>query len=232
MSVHNRELREQWRVKDIKWHVRDRKIDVLCHFTRLENLNGILRNGLLPRRTLSERYMPFYAVDPYRRDDCPEAVCLSISFPNYMLFYSKRVSYFKHQQVPHSQWVVLLLNVRILWEQECEFCQQNAASNLAKEIPRSERREPEALEKMFSDFDDVSRFDLNIPRNYPTHPQAEVLAFGPIPAVYIREVHFFDYFIFSKWQDRVRALTAAGVFHNSDYFDARKDHRFWSSKST
>ena len=85
-------------MKDIKWHVRNRKIDVLCHFTRLENLIGILGNGLLPRRTLSERYIPFYAVDPYRRDDCPEAVCLSISFPNYMLFYSKRVSYFKEQQ--------------------------------------------------------------------------------------------------------------------------------------
>ena len=232
MSVHGRELREQWRVKDIKWHARDRKIDVLCHFTRLENLIGILRNGLLPRKTLSERRMRFYAVDPERLDGCPDAVCLSISFPNYMLFFSKRVSYFKEQQVPHSQWVVLLLDVSILWELECEFCQQNAASNLAREIPRSERREPEALEEMFSDFDDVNRFDLNIPRNYPTHPQAEVLAFGPIPAVHISEVHFFDYFTFSKWQDRVRSLTAAGVFHKSDYFSARKDYRFWSGRLT
>ena len=232
MSVHNRELREQWRVKDIKWHVRDRKIDVLCHFTRLENLIGILRNGLLPRRTLSERYMPFYAVDPERLDGCTDAVCLSVSFPNYKLFYNKRVSYFKEQQVRHFQWVVLLLDVRVLWELECEFCQQNAASTLAREIPRREKREPEALEKMFSDFDDVNRFDLNIPRNYPTHPQAEVLAFGPIPAVYISEVHFFDNFIFSKWQDRVRSLTAAGVFHKSDYFSARKDYRFWSGRLT
>lgn len=232
MSVHVRELREQWRVKDIKWHVRDRKIDVLCHFTRLENLIGILRSGLLPRKTLSERHIPFNAVDPHRRDDCPEAVCLSISFPNYRLFYNKRVSYFKEQQVRHFQWVVLLLDVRILWELECEFCRQNAASKLEREIPRSERRKPEALEKMFSDFDDVNRFDLNIPRNYPTHPQAEVLAFGPIPAVYIREVHFFDYFIFSKWQDRVRSLTAAGVFRKSDYFSARKDYRFWSGRLT
>lgn len=232
MSDHVREFREQRRVKDIKWIVRDRKVDVLCHFTRLENLIGILRNGLLPRRTLYERHMRFYPVDHDRLDGCPDAVCLSVSFPNYMLFYSKRVNYFKEQQVAHSQWVVLLLDVRVLWELECEFCQQNAASNLERAIPRRERRQPEALEKMFSDFDDIRRFDLNIPRSFPTHPQAEVLAFGPIPAVYIRQVHFFDYFTFSKWQDRVRSLTAAGVFHKTDYFSARKDHRFWSGKST
>ena len=232
MSDHVREIREQRRVKDIKWLVRDRTIDLLCHFTRLENLIGILRNGLLPRRTLCEGHMRFYAVDPYRLDDCPDAVCLSVSFPNYIMFYSKRVNYFKEQQVTHSQWVVLLLDVRILWELECEFCQQNAASNLERELPRWERRKPEALENMFSDFDDIRRFDLNLPRSYPTNPQAEVLAFGQIPAVYIRQVHFLDNFTFSHWQDHVRSFTAAGVFHKTDYFSARKDHRFWSGKST
>ncbi len=70
MSDHVREFREQRRVKDIRWLARDRKIDVLCHFTRLENLTGILRNGLLSRRTLSERHMRFYAVDHDRLDGC------------------------------------------------------------------------------------------------------------------------------------------------------------------
>ena len=232
MSHHVREIREQRRLKDIKWIVRDRRIDVLCHFTRLENLTGILRHGLLSRRTLSERHMQFYAVDHERLDGCQDAVCLSVSFPNYMLFYSKRMNYFKEQKVSDSQWVVLLLDVRVLWERECEFCQQNAASNVEREIPRRERRKPEALEKMFSDFEDITRYDLNLNRGFPTNPQAEVLVFGHIPAVYVKQVHFWDYFTFTNWRDHVRSLTAACVCHNPEFFRPRKDYEVWRGRLT
>ena len=232
MSDHIREFREHRRVEDIKWIVRDRKIDVLCHFTRLENLTGILGNGLLSRRKLGERHMQFYEIDKVRLDGCPDAVCLSVGFPNYMLFYSKRVNYFREQQVSNSQWVVLLLDVRILWELECEFCQQNAASNVERTIPKWERRMPEALEKMFSDFEDITRHDLNLPRGFPTNPQAEVLVFGHIPAVYLKQVHFWDYFTFSNWHDHVRSLTAACVCHNPEFFSPRKDYEVWRGRLT
>ncbi len=232
MSDHVREIREQRRVKEIKWIVRDRKIDVLFHFTRLENLTGILQNGLLSRTTLSERHIPFCVVDHERLDGCQDAVCLSVSFPNYILFYSKRMNYFREQQVSLSQWVVLLLDVRILWELECEFCQVNAASNVERRIPQWERRMPEALEKMFNDFEDIRRYDLNLPRGFPTNPQAEVLVFGNIPAVYVKQVHFWDYFTFTNWQEHVRSLTAACVCHNPDYFSARMDYEVWSGRST
>ena len=232
MSDHVRAIRVQRRVKEIKRIVRDRKIDLLCHFTRLENLTGILRNGLLSRKTLRDRHMRFCVVDHERLDGCPDGVCLSVSFPNYMLFYSKRVSYFREEQVNHSQWVVLLLDARILWELECEFCQANAASNVERSISRWERRKPESLEKMFTDFDDIKRSRLNLPCSFPTNPQAEVLVFGQIPAVYIRQVHLRDYPTFSNCYDHVRSLSTAGVFYNSHYFSARKDHEVWSGRFT
>lgn len=230
MSVHNRELREQWRVKDIKWHVRDRRIDVLCHFTRLENLPGILQNGLLSRTMLETSNMNFCAIDSERFDGCRDAICLSVSFPNYKMFNLKREDFLKTQQVKHSQWVVLLLDARILWELECAFCQQNASSGSERAIPLEERREPEALSRMFCDFAPMSRFDLNLPRNFPTNPQAEVLVFQQISVDYIRQVHVWDPRTRDKWQNEVSSLTGADICYGPHYFGPRTDYEVWSSE--
>lgn len=227
MSDSNSEVSEYRRERDIKCFAMDRKIDVLCHFTRLENLPGILQNGLLCRRDLGRRKLPFCAIDNYRQDGCLDAVCLSISFPNYLMFYKKRRYFQNSQQISDSNWVVLLLDVSILWDLECEFCQVNAADAFERAIPRPVRRTPEALKRMFCDLDGRKRVDLKLPRYYPTSPQAEVLVLGNIPATYIRQVHFFDYFTHSTWLNYVRSLATANAVHNSYYFSPREDYVFW-----
>lgn len=232
MSDLVREIREQRRVKDIKWHVRDRQIDLLCHFTRLENLPGILQNGLLSRYMLEKSNMNFCAIDSDRLDGCRDAICLSVSFPNYKMFNLKREDFLKRQQVKHSQWVVLLLDARILWELECIFCQQNASSGSERAIPRQDRREPEALERMFFDFADKSRFDLNLPRNFPTNPQAEVLVFEQIPVTHIRQVHVWDPRTRDEWQNDVRSFTEADIYYGPHYFSPRSDYEVWRSESS
>lgn len=102
-------------------------IEALVHFTHIANLSSILQYGLLGRaqlESISWVEPPKYN-DIYRLDGQREAICLSISFPNYKMFY-------KYGFNNRSDWVVLLLKPSILWELDCKFYQENAASNNAK----------------------------------------------------------------------------------------------------
>jgi hypothetical protein len=68
----------------------ERDIETLVHFTRVENLSSILQNGLLSRKALETSGQQFLFNDPDRIDGHKEAICLSISFPNYKMFYPIR----------------------------------------------------------------------------------------------------------------------------------------------
>ena len=118
----------QNRESQIRQICTERSITTLFHFTRIENLRSILQEGLLSHSNLETREPRPLFNDNDRADWCPEANCLSISFPNYKMFYSIRGKK-KAEGVKDSQWVILLLNADILWELDCAFCQTNAASS-------------------------------------------------------------------------------------------------------
>jgi hypothetical protein len=218
---------EQSRSKLIRDYCIERGIRKLFHFTRIENLSSILHLGLLGRKILREvsdiepSYHSTYN-DEYRLDGHPEAVCLSIGFPNYKMFY-------KLSHKNQSEWVVLVLEPYILWEFDCAFYTENAASNVAKHIPLSERKSFSAFKKLYMDYNGCKRQDLGIPHSYPTHPQAEVLVLEPISPKYIKEVDFKDKQVMQEWLSENKGKFAQKFIFDTLYFTPRDDWAAWKN---
>ena len=212
-----------------------RRITTLMHFTRIENLSSILQQGLLGRNILEERGQDFEWNDSQRLDEHKEAVCLSISFPNYRMFYSIRERKKETNEANDSQWVVLLLDAKVLWELDCAFYQENAASNPADGITPSleQRKTSSALTSMFvEDYVNrqgsrVLRQVLQISNNYPTNPQAEVLVFDSIPTRYIKIVHFRNATILREWRSINSETYSQMLTSSSHYFNPRHDWAAW-----
>lgn len=231
------------RASEIQQICEKRGVNFLCHFTRVENLDGILRQGLLGRSVLEERDQDFLFNDHERVEGQENAVCISVSFPNYLMFYSIRKEK-EGEGVNDSQWAVLLLEPSVLWKFECAFCQENAAAGVIRDTPLEDLRPPGALENMFiGDYTDnsgrkVLRDSLQIPENYPTHPQAEVLVFDPIPTQYIKAICFWN----ADARDATRIIWKSSDIdtdHRIDfytspryYFQARRDFKKWTSDSS
>jgi hypothetical protein len=160
--------------------VQRRKINYLWHFTRIENLESILMNGLIPRANLERGQTQITYNDQYRFDGQKNANCLSIGHPNYKMFYSLRC------QEPQQDWVVLAINPEVLWTKDCAFCHENAASNNVTCIPIQNRKGIQSFRKLFDEVPGKpSRSSLKLPDNCPTNPQAEILVFGVIEPIHI-----------------------------------------------
>lgn len=206
-----------------------REIEELVHFTYVDNLESILRLGLMGRRDLANLQPPvcYRSNDPLQLDGYPNAVCLSISFPNYRMFYKYRTTYV-------ANWVVISLHPSILWELDCAFYAHNAASYEMKSIPLSEHKKAEAFAALFSEYYNggIKRAD-NIPPAYPTNPQAEVLVFERIPPTYIRKVYFETEIILDEWlqqyADKIKTtiISPSQFIVAEEYFAPRCDYKWW-----
>jgi ssDNA thymidine ADP-ribosyltransferase, DarT len=201
-----------------------RKIEVLVHFTRMENLAGILKEGLVPRASLEARTRRPIFNDQVRRDGHKDAVCLSISFPNYRMFYKYRCA----DQT--STWSVLLIKPDVLWEFDCAFCWTNAADSAIIRQPLAILKESSSLRRMFTDrceITGVNRADCQIPDKFPTDPQAEVLVFSHIPLSFITGVTFPDAWAQAKYCGPPQQTVPASFGVNSAYFRPRCDWEIW-----
>jgi len=207
-------------------YIQERGVQHLVHFTRANNVPSILRHGLLSRDELEARGISHCINDPYRFDYLTNAVCLSISFPNYKLFYRLR------QENPEEDWVVLRLRPELLDEKRCAFSYSNAAAREIAHVSVESRMTIAALEGMFSDHEGMPhRATLKIPHYFATNPQAEILVLDPIEPIYITDV-----IVDSK--DRIRNMSTilslakehngiAKFLHGKTLFDARADYAHW-----
>lgn len=198
-----------------------KKRDIRClwHFTRLDNLEAILENGLVPRSVLEENQEEVIFNDEYRLDGQKDAICFSIGHPNYKMFYSLRTT---HKDI---DWIVLACDPEILWVKDCAFCIENAASNNVTKVELQDRKGAEAFEKLFEEIDGKpSREDLGISEFCPTNPQAEILVFDRVEPEFIGGICCET----TKEREDLREVYPEWQIEEvNGVFRARKDYKHW-----
>ncbi len=206
--------------------VRDRGIKYLLHFTPIYNLRSILRLGFVPRKFLDmpgikESIRPLFP-DLFRQDGQRDCFCLSISWPNYKMFFQKRKQML-------TDWVVLRINVETIIKHQCLFYKTNAASSASRRLG------PGRIEEMF--YDDGIRGQLRIEKWYTTDPQAEVMSFSRISPQWINEIYVqkltkevnreFTHLRRQNLLKRDDSGNRIKVTEDKTFFGPRKDFQFW-----
>ena len=159
-------------MNDIQARANQRGITRLCHFTPSRNLAHIASDprGILASRHLEEgEAVVFNPTDRVRLDGYPDHVCCSIQYPN--AWYFKRA---REKERLFSDWVVLLIDARYLWQTGALFCPRNAAAEQGGLV----RGGVAAFDSLFADVVDgfrTYRRGAGHPDFLPTDEQAEVL---------------------------------------------------------
>jgi hypothetical protein len=211
--------------------IEGRGVSRLVHFTRLENLASIATDGALHSRAwLEERGRSFVPTDADRLDG-RHSVNLSIEFPNYQMFFSKRRSL----NLDERHWAVLVFEPRLMWERPCAFSPTNAASSSISSRARESLMSEVALLDLFRseaetrDGRSVERETLGIPSSYCTDPQAEVLVQGTVSLDYLQGVAVYDASVAVQSSFPAALRTRARVV--TELFKPRKDWDTWTKQS-
>ncbi len=195
---------------EIRALAQDLEIPHLVHFTRCDNLPSILRYGLSSVAICEAEGISGIRNDRVRLDGQPDGISLSITFPNYRMFYKYR------QLQPSEDWAVILLSPKILWEKECSFYKYNAADSRMRHKVKSSLKTAEALQEMFETSENAREPWLR--RYDPSDPQAEVMVYNTIEARFIETVAFETKAVADKWArvlggiDRIYAGDGKGLF--------------------
>ena len=198
--------------------IKNRNIQNIYHFTNINNLESIIKNGILSRDELENKSIAYNYNDNKRIDGYTNASCFSIEFPNYKMFYGLKVK-------SENQWCVIELDSSLLYEKDCIFCRHNAASSEELNRDINSRKGIVGLESMFcEEYNGLDRFNLNIPTYYPTNPQAEVLIFGKVEPKYIKRIIMKSNENIIKFSEKYKNIN----IEQADYlFGPRIDWQFW-----
>jgi hypothetical protein len=195
-------FRKIWK-SQIEQEIKEREIKTLVHFTRLENLPSILKNGLVPRTKLENEKVPFLYSDEQRIDHNRDGICLSITTPNTKMLSAK-------MRNKSYEFVLLLFNAsELLLNDDFTRLPKFYYTNCASTEILGNRRINEiesyssvgAFKFMFKEkFDvqlsydgDPNRERTNHSKNETTDIQAEVVICETIPPSYIKDIVFLDY---------------------------------------
>lgn len=203
----------------IQEFIQERGIKCLVHFTRESNLPSIIERGLVPRDLLA-RDGGVKFNDTVRLDGT-SAVCLSIAFPNYKMFFKVK------QADVNESWVIVAVSPAVLSLPTAAFCAGNAASAAMTSIPIDQRKGLQAFQGMYADWNGVSRATLGIPDNYPTNPQAEVLMLEGVSREHILGVFALNQTVKDRLVAKHAELSDSNVAVNASIFRYRQDYAHW-----
>lgn len=200
---------------EIKKYVEQRGIIRLLHFTRYENLDGIMNNGLYTRSMLGGIEEDTYINDRLRLDGHKDSISLSISFPNHKMFYKYRMN------TNAKGWAVLVIDPSVLWEYDCAFCRYNAADSRISSRSRYNLSNLDSLKKMFieDDYNQGIREDDRLGKHDPIDTQAEVLIFSNLPINKISYIGFEDRFLLSEFKRNYPSINSKIC---NQYFSTRR----------
>jgi hypothetical protein len=205
------ERRKKW-AEDIRAQIDSRKIPYLVHFTPINNVKSILDNGLRSRNALAGHEYKY--TDEYRSDGWLDWISLSVSFPNYKMFYSKRKS-----KKDIDGWAILLIKTDVLWELDCKFIPINASSFDIRRFPDDKWSSAEAFKDMFNHVE----LRREIPDHFTTDPQAEVMVRNEVSR------HYIDMIAVERQSDLIRLynLEKIRVKEDPNLFKWRSDFEHW-----
>ena len=108
----------------IKKIIQKRGIIKLIHVTRKKNLKSIYEHGILPRKELDEKKIEYAFNDNRRLDGWVNASCISVTKLNPFLIQK----FNERHNLKSGDWFEIQIKPSILTENECIFCDTNAAS--------------------------------------------------------------------------------------------------------
>jgi hypothetical protein len=206
------------------------EITELFHFSPLENLGGILRQGLVTILELKLSRSTFKANDHDRYDETG-GICTSLGFPNYKLLYRAKIE-------KTLQPVILRISPKALFEIPWIAVPTNAATKEMRNFLRNKANNLvglEALSRLFVDEVPLvqgslaKRKQLGLPASFPTDPQAEVIFLERIPPHLILSLCVPDETLATKVSEAVRSANRAfNVEKRPDLYKSRRDFQFWT----
>jgi hypothetical protein len=206
---------------EIRQMAKERHIPNLVHFTLRKNLRSILEKGLISRADLEasgSRFSP--GAEEPRIDEYRKGVSLSVSFPNYRMFYSVKSQ-------SKEPWAVILLDIAVLWKYDCAFFPSNSSKSEFQHTNSRQYKSSSAFDLLFSkEFDGVKRSE-SIGQYFTTDPQAEVVVFNKIPPLEIQSFAFERNEHIPDQQIKKSILCK----HDPFYFTPRADYELWQTQN-
>lgn len=205
--------------------INERKISKLVHFTKIDSLEKIAQNGIT---TISEDES--IVGNDRLMEELDEYVNTSCSFPNYKLFYKRRM------ENKLTEWAVISINPQIIIDNlDTIFLPENAGkfSMICKRTQNPNYyKTNEAFNDMFAEEINGKKRSTLISPFSPTDPQAEILIARCVNPEYFSCITVRENAPY-KIRDKVKSLSKSldiRYRESNSAFSARADYKQWQNK--